>query len=376
VPPFRGRAVHVIDGDKPFHELEIDFELLEQRKAAEFEKLRRVISFAQGTRCRQQEILEYFGQPDSEACGHCDNCARQRPEARARSSAAASVVASPRLEEVVRIALSGVARGRSRFGKILIAAMLCGSKSAKVKKFGLDRLSTYGLLRPLRQEDVADLLSALISAGFVEQVELETDRPIVRLSELGQTLMAAPGAVPLRISLSQEILQKLDSVQHVESKPASAEPAARPTSQPVSESGLAASPAPDAVVETRAAPVTPRPIAASAPLVTNGQGSHYWTWRLLSKGFTVDECAAIRSLEREVVLDHALRAIDCGWQVEVAWFLASDQVEALERVIGAAEPSRVRPLLAKLPAGIRYEDVQLFLKCRKAGGAAPDQASP
>jgi hypothetical protein len=70
-------------------------------------------------------------------------------------------------------------------------------------------------------------------------------------------------------------------------------------------------------------------------------------------------------LEREVVLDHALRAIDSGWQVEIGWFLAPDQVETLERVIGAEEPSRVRPLLAKLPAGLRYEDVQLFLKCRR-----------
>ena len=33
--------------------------------------------------------------------------------------------------------------------------------------------------------------------------------------------------------------------------------------------------------------------------------SHYWTQRLLAAGFTVDECAAIRGLTREVVLEHA-----------------------------------------------------------------------
>lgn len=33
--------------------------------------------------------------------------------------------------------------------------------------------------------------------------------------------------------------------------------------------------------------------------------SHYWTQRLLSAGFTVDECAAIRGLSREIVLEHA-----------------------------------------------------------------------
>ncbi len=36
--------------------------------------------------------------------------------------------------------------------------------------------------------------------------------------------------------------------------------------------------------------------------------SHYWTRRLLSAGFTVEECAAIRGLSRDVVLEHAQRA--------------------------------------------------------------------
>ena len=45
-------------------------------------------------------------------------------------------------------------------------------------------------------------------------------------------------------------------------------------------------------------PVSPSP---SLPL----SSSSYWTRRLLSAGFTVDECMAIRGLPREVVLEHA-----------------------------------------------------------------------
>ena len=53
--------------------------------------------------------------------------------------------------------LSGVARAESRIpcGKNLIAQMLCGSESAKVKKLRLDQLSTFGLLRLLKQAEVA-----------------------------------------------------------------------------------------------------------------------------------------------------------------------------------------------------------------------------
>ena len=52
--------------------------------------------------------------------------------------------------------LSGVARTESRFacGKNLIAQMLCGSNSAKIKKLRLNQLSTFGLLWQLKQAEV------------------------------------------------------------------------------------------------------------------------------------------------------------------------------------------------------------------------------
>ena len=74
VPAFRGRAIRMIRRDLPFDKLEIDFEEIERRKAAEYEKLDRVIRFAMGGSCRQREILRYFGEENAERCGHCDNC--------------------------------------------------------------------------------------------------------------------------------------------------------------------------------------------------------------------------------------------------------------------------------------------------------------
>ena len=67
VPPFRGRAIRMIRRDLPFEELEIDFEALERRKAAEYEKLNRVVRFALSGACRQREILRYFGETNAAA---------------------------------------------------------------------------------------------------------------------------------------------------------------------------------------------------------------------------------------------------------------------------------------------------------------------
>ena len=77
IPPFRGRAIHVNDRSRPFTELNIDFSELARRKDAEHEKLQTVIRFATTQRCRQLEILEYFGDPDRDLCGNCDNCNTQ-----------------------------------------------------------------------------------------------------------------------------------------------------------------------------------------------------------------------------------------------------------------------------------------------------------
>jgi hypothetical protein len=106
--------------------------------------------------------------------------------------------------------------------------------------------------------------------------------------------------------------------------------------------------------------------AAPPPAAAGPQPAYHWTWKVLAAGFTIDECRHIRSLEAETVLDHALRAVENGLPVELSWFLSADQIAAIETVVGREPPERIRPLLAKLPKEIRYEHVQLFLRCRMA----------
>ena len=40
------------------------------------------------------------------------------------------------------------------------------------------------------------------------------------------------------------------------------------------------------------------------------QPFHYWTWRLLQAGFSIDDCAAIRGIARQTVLEHARLAAE------------------------------------------------------------------
>jgi ATP-dependent DNA helicase RecQ len=47
---------------------------LANRHDADRERLRAMMRYGETTRCRMRYIREYFGEPQGEDCGHCDNC--------------------------------------------------------------------------------------------------------------------------------------------------------------------------------------------------------------------------------------------------------------------------------------------------------------
>ena len=186
VPPFRGRAIHVKDRRKKFSDLKIDFDELARRQKAEHDKLDSVIRLATTRRCRQLEILEYFGDPDRKRCGNCDNCGSAKELGPASEKSFGSPDACL---YAVQVAISGAARTHGRIGKTLVAQMLTGSTSKKIKQLALDRISTHGLLRALRQSDVVELLDFLLARGYLSQIETTKFRPTLQVTDLGRQVM-------------------------------------------------------------------------------------------------------------------------------------------------------------------------------------------
>ncbi len=76
-----------------------------------------------------------------------------------------------------------------RFGVKMIAEVLKGSKSAKVKQFNFERLSTYGLMKERKLKDISDLILRLSAMQYLDITE--SQYPVVTLNELvmgGQVL--------------------------------------------------------------------------------------------------------------------------------------------------------------------------------------------
>lgn len=229
VPPFRGRAVHFTRRDVPFEDLQIDFEELDRRKQAEYDKLEAVIEFARADRCRQHVILDYFGDPNAAACGHCDRCdpaiARAIADGVAdgpmiRGGDVAGPAAAGQLQGVsesalltgIRVILSGVTRTHGRLGKNLIAQMLGGSKNKKVTQLRLDRLSTYGMLQGMKQAELTDAMDALLAAGLLDQREVTDRRPTVTMTDAGRRVMNAVDPLPMSLQIKLPLAKKLARV--------------------------------------------------------------------------------------------------------------------------------------------------------------------
>ncbi|MFT7640157.1 MAG: ATP-dependent DNA helicase RecQ, partial [Pirellulaceae bacterium] len=145
--------------------------------------------------------------PDRKPCGACDNCGGLIDSKRARKE---NVEVDAAINQAVRMALSGIARAQGRFGKNIIAQMLSGSKSTKMKKFRLDKLSTFGLFKQLTQVEVAELLDMLINCGLAQQDEVDRFRPLLTITDEGKEVMR--GEANARLSLESVLAARLRMV--------------------------------------------------------------------------------------------------------------------------------------------------------------------
>jgi len=408
VPPFRGRAIRMIRRDLPLAKLAIDFEALERRKAAEYEKLNRVIEFARSGNCRQAEILKYFGEERPPPCGHCDNCRRRGRRATAGEGAPAAVepaaAARPapprdapegaksksaqraaereragahRVLEAVQMVLSGVARIQARFpcGKNLVARMLRGSSSKQVAKLRLDKLSTFGLLADLKEAEIVALIDALLDARCLEQTEHDRFRPVVQLTEFGADVMRGKAELGEPLPIDAALRARLAARNVRTASPKSP----LPPGEGQGEGSHVSSPLPpgEGQGEGKKSPLPPgegqgegrRPPQHAHPatpaIAPSAQPAYYWTWRLLSAGFNVVECAMTRGLAPSQVLAHARQALQNGLRLRPEWLLPAETVAELDRLTEAGDSPPAAALRAQLPPGTTLEEVELYLICRK-----------
>jgi ATP-dependent DNA helicase RecQ len=118
-------------------------------------KLDALVGLAETTGCRRSRLLGYFGEtPAAGKCGNCDNC-----------------LSPPLVRDGKVIAqklLSCAYRTGQRFGAMHLIDVLIGRLTERVKQFGHDRLSVFGIGRELNEKQWRAVLRQLVAMGHLQ----------------------------------------------------------------------------------------------------------------------------------------------------------------------------------------------------------------
>ena len=131
--------------------------------------------------CRRVRLLDYFGQP-SEACGNCDTCLNP-PQAFDAT-------------ESVQKLLSAIYRTGQRFGAVHVLDVLRGSDGEKVKQWGHDKLSVFGIGSDKPESEWRAILRQAIALGLIE-IDHE-NYGALRLPEAARAVLKGERSIAMR----------------------------------------------------------------------------------------------------------------------------------------------------------------------------------
>jgi len=148
-------------------------------------KLDAMLGLAEAADCRRVRLLAYFGEASS-PCGNCDNCLAP-PQVRDASDDARKL-----LSAIYRCQQAG----GFGFAATHIIDVLRGKLTDKVKKFGHERLSTFGIGADLAEAEWRLLLRQLVAQHLVE-VDYERFN-VLRLAEASRAVLRGERRIELR----------------------------------------------------------------------------------------------------------------------------------------------------------------------------------
>ncbi|HKO61545.1 MAG TPA: RecQ family ATP-dependent DNA helicase [Pyrinomonadaceae bacterium] len=323
--PRRGRSIIMLDAPAGMNP-RVNFAEVERRAALERRKLREMIEFCYTEYCYRAGILDYFGdRHHARSCGSCGNCSpksatrvpltseetfddsprtgRTRTKRPVPGYSLTPRVLSADQTQCVRKILACAARMKGRFGKHMLAATLRGSSAKNVLQAHLNDLSTYGLLREMRHEDVTLFIDALCAAGCLQVSKGEY--PTVSITELGDRVMREQEMIELALPEDGHAPQK----------------------------------------EEDGAP--PR--------------TAFQTLSLHRQGLSVGEIAAQRGLVPNTIESHLEECLRAGLPVDISKLVSPDARKQIERAIEAHGTEKLKPIRESLPEDITYNQIRLVV---------------
>lgn len=187
VPGMRAKGTRLLKPDVLTRDLTLDEGALEEKERRDREKLEKMVQLCYANTCRQQWVLEYFGEVDAPVCGSCDVCRGEENSERRPPSDDEDLTVRKFLSGVARMSRRTAAGWEGIFGRGRIVQMLLGSKSQEVLRVRLHELKTYGILKKQGTAYLNALARSLNNGGLI--VTQMGEYPLVTLTPRGEQVM-------------------------------------------------------------------------------------------------------------------------------------------------------------------------------------------
>lgn len=174
--------------DRDPGDVELDEGQREQAKRNRFRLLSQMEGYCRTTDCLRAYILRYFGEDGRDregaspapavarGCGNCSNCL--------------TPFEADDVTEAAHAIMRFVSRHPGRFGKALIADVLHGANTERIRSLRLDSDSEYGKLAELPIARVRDTVEQLIGSGYLT-VSMG-QYPVIGMDDLGLAALNSP----------------------------------------------------------------------------------------------------------------------------------------------------------------------------------------
>lgn len=175
---------------------------LDEKPAGELQdierhKLNAMSAFAEAQTCRRLVLLNYFGENKQQPCGNCDICLD--PPQRYDGLLDAQK------------ALSCVYRVGQRFGLGYVVEVLRGANNLRIREYGHDKLSVYGMGREQSHEHWVSVVRQLIHLGLLTQNIMQ--HSALQLTEPARLVLRGETPIQLAIPRIQKIKARNSSAK-------------------------------------------------------------------------------------------------------------------------------------------------------------------
>lgn len=128
-----------------------------ENRPNEMRRLEAMLEYCKTNGCYRGKILDYFGEEHKECCRNCGNCLAEY------ETQDITVEAQKILSCIFRI------RQKLGFGlgKNSVIDSLMGKKNAKIQSYGVENLSTYGLMKDQKRAYVEKIFEKLSDCGYI-----------------------------------------------------------------------------------------------------------------------------------------------------------------------------------------------------------------